>query len=124
MENIQTPEKLAQTSTWMKSVLTWLASLPRRVWLGVGGVVVALALFVSVRSFGRKQGRLEVINEGLQQALNTADTAKIRLKKLQQERTKIVADIVELAAKQTGAMNETLSDEEVLRRLREKGLVK
>ncbi len=84
----------------------------------------ALAAFAAVRSSGKSDGRLQVLNENLSRTLNDVARAKQQLLKLEQLKLDLATKITSEAARRTKVLEEDLSEEEVLRRLKEKGLVK
>lgn len=81
-------------------------------------------LYVGVRASGKADGRLEVLTDDLRKTLNDTDTTLVKLKKLNQQKVDLTARIAAEAATRTKPLEENLSDEEVLRRLKEQGIVK
>lgn len=104
----------------MQALKEWFAKR----WLWVAGFFAGVVALVVVRSQGKQAGRLEVVKEDMQDALGKVDQARKPLEDLHQERVDLATKITREAAARTKALEEDLSPEEVLKRLREKGLVK
>lgn len=90
----------------------------------VAFLVTSLAVLVAVAWSSRKNGRAEVLTEQLRDTLNRVEQTKTKLDSLHKEKTDLVAEIAAVQAERTHALEENLTDEEVLKRLKEQGLVK
>lgn len=104
----------------MSTIKEWLAKR----WMWVAGILAGLVALAVARSQGKKVGRLEMVEKDMRKTLNEVDANRKKLVALSKERVDLAAQIAKEAAKRTKALEEDLSEEEVLRRLREKGLVK
>ncbi len=82
---------------------------------------VALA---AARSSGKRDGRAIAAYEKLKNTLSDIDSTKSRLDVLNQKKIDLTAEVARIAAERTKALQENLTDEEVKKRLREKGLIK
>lgn len=122
--NFQTSTARARISTWRKYVLTWLKEWLKRWWMWVLGAMSALGLYVVARSSGKRDGRASVIYERLKTTLQDIDHTKSRLDVLHQKKIDLTAEVARLAAERTKVLQEDLTDEEVKKRLREKGFIK
>lgn len=90
----------------------------------LGSLVSLLAVLAAVAWSSRKNGRAEVLTEQLRDTLERVDQTKAKLEGLHKEKTELVAKIAEVQAARTHALEENLTDEEVLKRLKDEGLVK
>jgi hypothetical protein len=100
-------------AAWFKRNWAWFA----------GALAAGIGLFIA-RSQGKQAGRLEAVTKDVQKTLNDIDASRTKLQKLHQERVDLASKIVLESAERTKALEEDLTPEEVLKRLREKGLVK
>lgn len=124
-ENTPTSPKPAPTSTATSSVLTSLTAWLKKWWgLMLGSLAGLLALLAAVAWSSRKNGRSEVLVEQLQKTLDTVEQTKEKLSKLNQQKIDLVTEIAKVQADRTKALEEDLTDAEVLKRLKEKGIIK
>ena len=123
-KSLMESKKPAPTSPWTEleqtSKLAWL----RKPWLWILGVASLLVAYVSVVWSSKKNGRAEALTAQLRDTLQKVDATKQVLSKLAEEKIALVAKIAEVQATRTHALEENLTDEEVLKRLKDQGLVK
>ena len=100
--------------------------LLKRIWKWVALTVGSLGLLFIVYFVGRRnrQGEvnLEVASKELERANSKHEELSGKLKTLQEQRMDIVADIVSEAT--ASKVKTTITDEEVINRLRASGLIK
>jgi urease accessory protein UreF len=123
-ESSPTKTEPAQTSTWTKSVLTWLRGLLSRAWIWVALAVTALVGLAAARSSGKRDGKTHAALDNLAHTLKEIDAAKARLAELGKKKLELAGHIAAEAAKRTNTLNEDLTPEEVTRRLKDKGFIK
>ncbi len=125
IENIPPSQKPVQILTATSSVLTSALAWLRKWWaLTLGFLVSGLVGYAAVVWSSRKNGRAEVLTEQLRDTLKRTEQTKAALNKLATERNELVTKIAEVAAERTKALDENLTDTEVIKRLKEKGILK
>ncbi len=80
--------------------------------------------YVFVLLIGKKQGQSEEAHRKLEETLKEIDKSDGKINELHEEKKQLIEKILEEAAVSTKALTQNMSEEEVIRRLREKGLVR
>lgn len=110
-------------------MLNWLKALPGKVWLYLvsvaGGLVLLIGVYLSAN--GRRKGQLEIelAKRELDKANKAYDASAKQTSELREKQQRLVADILaEQLARDELKKREGLTDEELDKRLRNRGLLR
>lgn len=109
--------------------MDWLKTLPSRVWMWAASVAGGLVLLVGVylSASGRRKGQLEIelAKRELDKANKAYDASVKQTEELHEKQKRLVADILaEQLARAELKKREGLTDEELDKRLRNRGLLR